>query len=123
MVYPALTYLEEVGYVTVEVEATASATRSPTPAVNTSTRSANRSSCCSRSSPTSGARWNSCGVHSRAKRRERRQHARLAAGFVEARLALKRALLHKAGAGADEQRRIAAILLRAATEIESGSTA
>ena len=32
--------------------------------------------------------------------------------FVEARLALKRALLHKSAADADEQRRIAAIMPR-----------
>lgn len=40
-------------------------------------------------------------------------------GFVEARLALKRALMMKSGAGHDEQRRIMAILVRAATEIDA----
>ncbi|KVD40635.1 PadR family transcriptional regulator [Burkholderia sp. ABCPW 11] len=40
--------------------------------------------------------------------------------FVEARLALKRALLHKSAADADEQRRIAAIMRRATAEIEGG---
>ncbi|OXJ32301.1 PadR family transcriptional regulator [Burkholderia sp. HI2714] len=43
--------------------------------------------------------------------------------FVEARLALKRALLHKSAADADEQRRIAAIMRRATAEIEGGSGA
>ncbi|NHL67859.1 PadR family transcriptional regulator [Burkholderia ambifaria] len=43
--------------------------------------------------------------------------------FVEARLALKRALLHKSAADADEQRRIAAILRRATVEIEGGTGA
>ncbi|KUZ97583.1 PadR family transcriptional regulator [Burkholderia latens] len=43
--------------------------------------------------------------------------------FVEARLALKRALLHKSAAGADEQRRIAAIMRRATAEIEGGTGA
>lgn len=43
--------------------------------------------------------------------------------FVEARLALKRALLHKSAADADEQRRIAAIMRRATAEIEAGSGA
>ncbi|RQV71779.1 PadR family transcriptional regulator [Burkholderia anthina] len=43
--------------------------------------------------------------------------------FVEARLALKRALLHKSAADADEQRRIAAILRRATAEIEGGAGA
>ncbi|RQZ65972.1 PadR family transcriptional regulator [Burkholderia sp. Bp9004] len=43
--------------------------------------------------------------------------------FVEARLALKRALLHKSAADADEQRRIAAIMRRATAEIESGTGA
>ena len=43
--------------------------------------------------------------------------------FVEARLALKRALLHKSAADADEQRRIAAIMRRATAEIEGGAGA
>ncbi|AKM43142.1 PadR family transcriptional regulator [Burkholderia contaminans] len=43
--------------------------------------------------------------------------------FVEARLALKRALLHKSAADADEQRRIAAIMRRATAEIEGGTGA
>ncbi|CAB3772635.1 PadR family transcriptional regulator [Burkholderia sp. MSh2] len=43
--------------------------------------------------------------------------------FVEARLALKRALLHKSGADADEQRRIAAIMRRAVADIEGGAGA
>ncbi|MDR0241384.1 MAG: PadR family transcriptional regulator [Burkholderia sp.] len=43
--------------------------------------------------------------------------------FVEARLALKRALLHKSAADADEQRRIAAIMRRATAEIERGAGA
>ncbi|WP_175733821.1 PadR family transcriptional regulator [Burkholderia ambifaria] len=43
--------------------------------------------------------------------------------FVEARVALKRALLHKSAADADEQRRIAAIMRRATAEIEGGTGA
>ncbi|MDN7876585.1 PadR family transcriptional regulator [Burkholderia aenigmatica] len=43
--------------------------------------------------------------------------------FVEARLALKRALLHKSAADATEQRRIAAIMRRATAEIEGGTGA
>ncbi|AOJ33901.1 PadR family transcriptional regulator [Burkholderia metallica] len=43
--------------------------------------------------------------------------------FVEARVALKRALLHKSGADAEEQRRIAAIMRRATAEIEGGTGA
>ncbi|BAX63248.1 PadR family transcriptional regulator [Burkholderia stabilis] len=43
--------------------------------------------------------------------------------FVEARVALKRALLHKSAAGPDEQRRIAAIMRRATAEIEGGTGA
>ncbi|MBR7973288.1 PadR family transcriptional regulator [Burkholderia vietnamiensis] len=43
--------------------------------------------------------------------------------FVAARLALKRALLHKSAADADEQRRIAAIMRRATAEIEGGGGA
>ncbi|AOJ79165.1 PadR family transcriptional regulator [Burkholderia ubonensis] len=43
--------------------------------------------------------------------------------FVEARVALKHALLHRSGASADEQRRIAAILRRATAEIEGRSGA
>ena len=42
------------------------------------------------------------------------------AELSDARHALKRALMTRAGAGADEQRRIAAILVRAAAEIEQG---
>ncbi|KVN21686.1 PadR family transcriptional regulator [Burkholderia pyrrocinia] len=41
--------------------------------------------------------------------------------FVDARVALKHALLHKSGATVDEQRRIAAILRRATAEIEGRS--
>jgi len=41
----------------------------------------------------------------------------------DARHALKHALMTRAGAGADEQRRIAAILVRAAAEIEQGGGA
>jgi hypothetical protein len=40
--------------------------------------------------------------------------------FVEARLRIKRALTQRSEASADEQRRIAAILARAADEIEAG---
>jgi DNA-binding PadR family transcriptional regulator len=40
--------------------------------------------------------------------------------LADARHALKRALMTRAGASADEQRRIAAILARAAAEIEQG---
>jgi DNA-binding PadR family transcriptional regulator len=43
--------------------------------------------------------------------------------FVEARVALKHALLHKSAATADEQRRIAAILRRATAEIEGRTDA
>lgn len=43
--------------------------------------------------------------------------------FVEARVALKRALLHKSAADADEQRRIAAIMRRATAEIEGDTGA
>jgi DNA-binding PadR family transcriptional regulator len=45
------------------------------------------------------------------------------AELSDARHALKRALMAHAGAGADEQRRIAAILVRAAAEIEQGTAA
>jgi len=41
--------------------------------------------------------------------------------LVQARLALKEALLRADGAGAQEQRRLAAILVRAASEIEAGA--
>lgn len=43
--------------------------------------------------------------------------------FVEARVALKHALLHKSGANPDEQRRIAAILRHATAEIEGRTDA
>jgi DNA-binding PadR family transcriptional regulator len=45
------------------------------------------------------------------------------AELSDARHALKRALMTRAGAGADEQRRIAAILVRAAADIEQGAGA
>ena len=45
------------------------------------------------------------------------------AELSDARHALKRALMTRAGADADEQRRIAAILVRAAAEIEQGADA
>ncbi|MCY1302313.1 hypothetical protein D3C72_1460590 [compost metagenome] len=43
--------------------------------------------------------------------------------LMQARGALKRAMVMRSEAGADEQRRIAAILMRAAAEIEAGPQA
>ncbi|WP_443111468.1 PadR family transcriptional regulator [Burkholderia sp. FERM BP-3421] len=124
MVYPALTYLEEVGYVTVEVEgnrkryALADAGRDHLASQREQvellfaklTHFGRKMEFMRRAFAGEGAE---AGDDTRGWLKD----------FVEARLALKRALLHKAGASADEQRRIAAILLRAATEIESGSAA
>ncbi|WP_431823882.1 PadR family transcriptional regulator [Burkholderia sp. F1] len=121
MVYPALTYLEEVGFVASQAEG-------------------NRK----RYALTDAGRAHLDAQHERvdmlfarlthlARKMEfmRRAFAGETAGetadeshggwlpeFVEARVALKHALLHKSGASTDEQRRIAAILRRATAEIE-----
>ncbi|MBE2966780.1 PadR family transcriptional regulator [Burkholderia cepacia] len=127
MVYPALTYLEEVGFVASQAEG-------------------NRK----RYALTDAGRTHLDAQRERvdtlfarlthlARKMEfmRRAFAGEAAGnetqdetqagwlpeFVEARLALKRALLHKSAAGPDEQRRVAAILRRATGEIEGGTGA
>ncbi|KVQ32529.1 PadR family transcriptional regulator [Burkholderia cepacia] len=127
MVYPALTYLEEVGFVASQAEG-------------------NRK----RYALTDAGRTHLDAQRERvdtlfarlthlARKMEfmRRAFAGEAAGnemqdetqagwlpeFVEARLALKRALLHKSAAGPDEQRRVAAILRRATAEIEGGTGA
>lgn len=121
MIYPALTYLEEVGFVTVQAEG-------------------NRK----RYALTDTGRAHLDSQRDRvdllfarlthlARKMEfmRRAFAGEALDesqgwlpeFVEARVALKHALLHKSDASADEQRRIAAILRRATAEIEGRTDA
>ncbi|AHI66694.1 PadR family transcriptional regulator [Burkholderia thailandensis] len=120
MVYPALTYLEELGYVTVQVEgnrkryALADAGRAHLDAQRERVEML-------------FAKLAHLGRKMEFMRRAFAGEAPAAPDddtrgwlpeFVEARMALKQALLRKSSAGADEQRRIAAILRRAVADIE-----
>lgn len=120
MVYPALTYLEEVGYVTVEVDgnrkryALAEAGRAQ---LDTERERVNLLF----------AKLEHLGRKMEFMRRAMAGQADAADGtpdggwlpeFVEARMALKAALFRKSAAAPDEQQRIAAILRRAAADID-----
>jgi DNA-binding PadR family transcriptional regulator len=120
MVYPALTYLEEVGYVTVEVDgnrkryALAEAGRAQ---LDTERERVNLLF----------AKLEHLGRKMAFMRRAMAGQTDAADGtpdggwlpeFVEARMALKAALFRKSAAAPDEQQRIAAILRRAAADID-----
>ncbi|WP_414448749.1 PadR family transcriptional regulator [Burkholderia sp. 22PA0099] len=120
MVYPALTYLEEVGYVTVEVDgnrkryALAEAGRAQ---LDTERERVNLLF----------AKLEHLGRKMEFMRRAMAGQTDAADGtpdggwlpeFVEARMALKAALFRKSAVAADEQQRIAAILRRAAADID-----
>ncbi|AJY39551.1 helix-turn-helix transcriptional regulator [Burkholderia humptydooensis] len=120
MVYPALTYLEELGYVTVQAEgnrkryALADAGRAHLDAQRERVEML-------------FAKLAHLGRKMDFMRRAFAGEAPAAPDddtrgwlpeFVEARMALKQALFRKSGASADEQRRIAAILRRAVADIE-----
>jgi DNA-binding PadR family transcriptional regulator len=120
MVYPALTYLEELGHVTVQVEGNRK--RYELAASGREHLAANRER----------VEMMLAKLAHIAHRMDsvRRAYAGEEAGdaepggflpeLIEAKRALKRALIRRAGAPAAEQQRVAAILLRAAAEIESG---
>lgn len=120
MVYPALTYLEELGYVTVQAEgnrkryALADAGRAHLDAQRERVEML-------------FAKLAHLGRKMEFMRRAFAGEAPAAPEddtrgwlpeFVEARMALKQALFRRSGANADEQRRIAAILRRAVADIE-----
>ena len=116
MVYPALTYLEEVGFVASQAEGNRKRYALTDAGARISTRSANASTRCSRVSRTSPARWNSCAARSPGNRRatkRRTSRSRLAAGVRRgAPRTQAGAAVKKSAADADEQRRIAAIMPR-----------
>ena len=124
MVYPALTYLEELGYATVGWMAP-SATASPSRAAHALTPTANACRCSSTSSSTSRKMdwmrqaWSGQPPDPGPRGEDR------ATGwvpeFVQARSALKRALLDSTDAKPAEQHRIADILRRA-TEAITGKS-
>ncbi|MCO8649385.1 PadR family transcriptional regulator, partial [Burkholderia multivorans] len=130
MVYPALTYLEEVGYVASQAEgnrkryALTDAGRTHLDAqrarVDTLfarlTHLARKMEFMRRAfaGEASGADASGAATPDEAQ-------AGWLPEFVDARVALKHALLHKSAASPDEQRRIAAILRRAIAEIEGRS--
>ncbi|MBU9445545.1 PadR family transcriptional regulator [Burkholderia multivorans] len=130
MVYPALTYLEEVGYVASQAEgnrkryALTDAGRTHLDAqrerVDTLfarlTHLARKMEFMRRAfaGEASGADASGAAAQDDAQ-------AGWLPEFVDARVALKHALLHKSAASPDEQRRIAAILRRAIAEIEGRS--
>jgi DNA-binding PadR family transcriptional regulator len=123
MVYPALTYLEEVGFVTVQAEG------------NRKRYALNDAGRAHLDSQRERVDLLFARLTHLARKMEfmRRAFAGEAPRdtqdefqgwqpeFVDARLALKRALLRKSNAAADEQRRIADILRRATDEIEGRS--
>ncbi|KAF1025193.1 MAG: Transcriptional regulator YqjI [Burkholderia plantarii] len=124
MVYPALTYLEELGYVTVQAEgnrkryALSDTGRAHLGALREQVELL-------------FAKLSHLGRKMEFMRRafagqsanpidtaDAQNPGGWLAEFVEARVALKQALLRKSSASADEQRRIAAILRQAATDID-----
>ncbi|WP_179402853.1 PadR family transcriptional regulator [Burkholderia guangdongensis] len=125
MVYPALTYLEEVGFVNVQVEG------------NRKRYSLNDAGRAHLDSQRERVEMLFARLTHLARKMEfmRRAFAGEAPRdtpddfqgwlqeFVDARLALRRALLRRSGAATDEQRRIAEILRRATDEIERRSDA
>lgn len=130
MVYPALTFLEELGYATVDTEGNKKRYQLAGPGLahldanrerlalmlNKLKHVARKMEWVRRALSGEAAEPGAAGVA--ADERE-------AAGgwlpeFVEARVALKRALLLRTDATPDEQRRIAAILARATAEINAG---
>jgi DNA-binding PadR family transcriptional regulator len=123
VVYPALTYLEETGMV--DAEADGNRKR-----YQLSTQGRDRLASAADSVQWLLAALTHLGRKMDAIRRamagESAQQNETEQGwlpeFVAARQALKRALLLRAGAGADEQRRLAAILQRAVGEIEQEPT-
>ncbi|KWH18528.1 PadR family transcriptional regulator [Burkholderia multivorans] len=134
MVYPALTYLEEVGYVASQAEgnrkryALTDAGRTHLDAqrerVDTLfarlTHLARKMEFMRRAFAGEASGAGSGADASGAAAQDEAQAGWLPE-FVDARVALKHALLHKSAASPDEQRRIAAILRRAIAEIEGRS--
>ena len=124
MVYPTLTLLEELGYAVAEADGTRK--RYSLSEQGREYLAANRERL-----ELVMARLNLLAKKMETMRRalagestdEQGQEAPWLAEFVEARRALKRALLLRHDATADEQRRIAAILKRAVAEIEAAAGA
>ncbi|MBU9604349.1 PadR family transcriptional regulator [Burkholderia multivorans] len=140
MVYPALTYLEEVGYVASQAEgnrkryALTDAGRSHLDAqrerVDTLfarlTHLARkmefmRRAFAGEASGAGASGADASGADASGAAAQDEAQAGWLPEFVDARVALKHALLHKSAASPDEQRRIAAILRRAIAEIEGRS--
>ena len=122
MVYPALTYLEELGYVTVQVEGNRKRYALAEPGREHLAENRERVDMMLAKLAHIAHRMDSV----------RRAYAGEEAGdgepggwlpeLYEAKKALKRALFRHASASTAEQQRIAAILLRAAAEIEGGAS-
>ncbi|KWZ31708.1 PadR family transcriptional regulator [Burkholderia anthina] len=127
MVYPALTYLEEVGFVASQAEGNrkryaltdAGRAHLDTQRERVDTLFARLTHLARKMEFMRRA----FAGESAANEAQEESQAGWLPEFVEARLALKRALLHKSAADTDEQRRIAAILRRATAEIEGGAGA
>jgi DNA-binding PadR family transcriptional regulator len=119
MVYPALTYLEELGYATVELEGNRKRYSLSEP--GRAYLSANRERVDLMLAKLSHFARKMDSVRRAFSGEEigESNGMRWLPELIEARRALKRALLLRTDAAADEQRRIAAILARATAEIES----
>ena len=119
MIYPALTWLEEVGYASVAAEGAKKLYSITEAGASTSGRTRTRPTPCSASSSTSAAGWAGCARSSAASTRRTRRPAR---GDTRlARRELRAALREERGAAAQEQSRIAAILRSAAAQIRGKS--
>ncbi|PYE16204.1 PadR family transcriptional regulator [Paraburkholderia silvatlantica] len=119
MVYPALTYLEELGYVSVTLEGNRK--RYELSPEGRSYLEANRER-----ADLILAKLTHFGRKMEVMRRamageDPAEGSAWVRELIEARRALKRALLRRTDAAPEEQRRIAAILARATREIENGS--
>ncbi|MHA7683285.1 PadR family transcriptional regulator [Cupriavidus sp. PET2-C1] len=133
MVYPALTFLEELGYATVDTEGNKKRYQLAGPGLahldanrerlalmlNKLKHVARKMEWVRRALSGEAAEPGAAG----AAADEREAAGSWLPEFVEARVALKRALLLRTDATPDEQRRIAAILARATAEINTGQGA
>jgi DNA-binding PadR family transcriptional regulator len=121
MVYPALTYLEELGYVTVQLEGNRKRYELATPGREHLAANRERVDMMLAKLAHIAHRMDSVRRAYAGEETGETEPGGWLPELHEARRALKRALLGRTSASTAEQQHIAAILLRAAAEIESGA--
>lgn len=121
MVYPALTYLEELGYVTVQVEGNRKRYALAEPGLAYLDRQRERAELMLAKLAHIARKMDSVRRALAGEEPLDPAEGGWVPELVEARRALKHALLRRDTIPADEQRRIAAILARATADIEGGA--